>query len=126
MSGSVRTAAAALQDCLFDTGDEAAAFYRANEFSRIEVPAASAPHERGVFPGDTEADRQDLESPLADLANQRLKLALNGEQVAFDAKHARYGEAPDICVHHPDGIAFFGQSESEVGGDRGLADTALA
>ena len=72
---------------------------------------------------DEEADRHDLHA----VALQRHDLALRRDgRAARDAEHARDRVAPDVGVEDAHALAVGGQRGGQVGGDRRLADAALA
>ena len=84
------------------------------------------PHERGVLLIHEKAHGHDFEPTVADLAHEWVDLALVGQEIAVDAEHARNRESPDVGVHYSNGEAGLGERRGQVGGDRRLADSALA
>ena len=82
----------------------------------------AAPDHRRVF-RHKKAHRHDLEPVIL----HRLKhLAVAGAGPARNPQHARHRRAVDVGVEHADPQPVPPQGQSKVGGDRGLADAALA
>ena len=95
------------------------------------VEDEATPHEGVGLVVDEQAHRHDVEAPGAD----RHRVGLDatsavggglGVEPALEAEHAGDGEAPDVGVDARPRRSRVGERGGEVGGDRGLADPALA
>ena len=81
-----------------------------------------APPDDGLALGHEVADRDAAHAPLLG----RQQHLVDDDRVAVGAEHAGDREAVDVGVDHADRVAPLGERDGEVGGDRGLADAALA